>query len=186
MVDFYDLSICGLKRKLPLIGIGRKTKIASLNISGDVELVKKTAKELYKKLKKYDFDYLVGPEVKVVPLIDQLANLLGHDHYVICRKSRKLHMISPLVLRPLSHFPKHVKPLVIDGLDKDLIKGKKVAVVDDVVSTGVTMRMMKKLMEKCEAKIVVFAAIAKQGEDFFEELEPFGYLVSLPIIKTRS
>ncbi|MFH1602045.1 MAG: phosphoribosyltransferase family protein [Candidatus Shapirobacteria bacterium] len=186
MRDFYDLAICGLQRKLPLIGIGKNTKIASLNISGDVLLIRATAKALYKKLKKYDFDYLVGPEVKVVPLIDQLANIFNHKHYVICRKSRKPHMINPLVLKPLPHFPKHVKPLVIDGLDRDLIKGKKVAIVDDVISTGVTMRMMKKLMEKCEADIVVFGAIVKQGEKLFEELEPFEYLVSLPIFKSES
>lgn len=186
MVDYYHLEICGLKRKLPLKGISKKTKIASFNILGDEELVDKVAQELAKKLKKYKFDFLVGPEVKVVPLIHELARRLGHKKYVVCRKSIKPHMISPFVIKPLPHFPKHVKPLVIDGVDSKLISGKRVAIVDDVVSTGVTMRMMRKLMEKVDAKVSVTAAVIKQGDSQFDEIENFIYLATLPIFKDKN
>jgi len=183
MTDYYRLEICGLKRKLPIKPIGRKTKLASFSLLGDVELVEKIAKELTKRIKDWQFDYLVGPEVKVVPLIHELAANLKQPTYVICRKSIKPHMVRPITLRPLPHFPKHIQPLVIDGKDSQLIRGKKVVIVDDVVSTGVTMRMMKKMMDKVGAKVVGLVAAIRQGEGQFDELEDLVYLVPLPIIK---
>ncbi len=92
-------------------------------------------------------------------------------------------MISPIVLDPQPHFPKHVKRLVLDGKDADFIKGKKIAIVDDVVSTGVTMRMIDKLMEKVGAHPSVIATIIRQGEKTFDSLENFIYLETLPIFK---
>ena len=181
--NFFELKICGLKRKLPLIPISPKTKIASFNLLGDTELTEKVATNLAKKLKKYTFDFLVGPEVKVVPLIHELSRRLGHRKYVICRKSVKPYMISPVVLKPLSYFPKHVRPLVIDGADKELLTGKKVVIVDDVVSTGVTLRMIRHLMEKVGAEVVACVAIIRQGEKQFDEIENFIYLSELPIFK---
>ncbi len=186
MTDFYELEICGLKRKLPIKAIGKRTKLANFNILGDVELVKKLADALVERLKKYQFDYLVGPEVKVVPLLYELAKKLDHQQYVVCRKTIKPYMVSPVVLKPLSYFPKHIKSLVIDGRDRQLLSDKKVAIVDDVVSTGVTMRMMKKLMERIGAKVVVCAAVIRQGEKQFDEIKNFIYLATLPIFKDLS
>lgn len=184
MTDFFELNICGLTRRLPIKPISKNTKIASFDILEDIELVQKAASQLADKLQAYQFDYLVGPEVKVVPLIYELAKLLGHSSYVICRKSIKPSMISPIVLKPLSYFPKHVKPLVIDGLDADKLKGKKVVIVDDVVSTGVTIRLVKKLMEDVGAQVVATAAIIRQGESQFDQIDNFIYLGTLPIFKT--
>jgi len=183
MVDFYQLEICGLKRRLPIKAVGKKTKLANFSFLGDVELVEKIADSLTKKLKSYQFDYLVGPEVKVVPLIHELAKRLGCQRYIICRKSVKPYMISPVVLRPLAHFPKHVKQLVIDGRDKDLIAGKKVIIVDDVVSTGVTMRMVRRLMKKVGAQVIVCAAVLIQGKNQFDEIKDLVSLGRLPIFK---
>ncbi len=184
MTDYYNVEICGLKRKLPLIPISKKTKIASFNILGDTELTQKVASILALKLKKYKFDYLVGPEVKVVPLIHELSAKLGQKKYIICRKSVKPYMVSPVILKPLSHFPKHIRPLVIDGGDKNLLVGKKVIIVDDVVSTGVTIRMVKFLMEKIGAKVIAIAAVIRQGEKQFDKYENFVYLLDLPIFKS--
>ncbi|MEK7112015.1 MAG: phosphoribosyltransferase family protein [Patescibacteria group bacterium] len=184
MTGYYTLEICGLKRKLPLIPISPKTKIASFNILGDTELTEKVAQALATKLKKIKFDYLVGPEVKVVPLIHELSRKLKHKIYVICRKSVKPYMISPTILKPLSYFPKHVRPLVIDGVDKEMLTGKKVVIVDDVVSTGVTIRMIKKLMEKIGAETVATVAVIRQGKKQFDSIENFVYLAELPIFKS--
>jgi len=184
-MNYYTLEICGLKRKLPIKPIGRRTSLASFNLLGDVGLVEKMAGELTKKIKDWQFDYLVGPEVKVVPLIHELAVNLKQSTYIICRKSIKPHMVRPIVLKPLHHFPKHIQPLVIDGKDSQLIRGKRVVIVDDVVSTGVTMRMMKKMMDKAEAEIVGLVAAIRQGEEQFDELENLVYLASLPIIKNN-
>lgn len=183
MTDYFELSLCGLKRRLPLIPISPKTKIASFNILGDTELTEKVAVKLAKKLKKYKFDLLVGPEVKVVPLIYELSKKLGHKKYVICRKSVKPYMVSPTILKPLSYFPKHIRPLTINGVDRELLAGKKVVIVDDVVSTGVTIRMIKKLMEKIGAQVVATASIIRQGEKQFDEIDNFIYLTTLPIFK---
>jgi len=184
MID-YNIEICGLKRKLHLIPISKNTKIASFNILGDTELTEKVAQVLARKLKKYKFDFLVGPEVKVVSLLYELSRKLGQKKYVVCRKSVKPYMISPVVLKPLSYFPKHVRPLVIDGVDGTLLAGKKVVIIDDVVSTGVTLRMVKYLMEKVGAKVVASASVIRQGNVQFDEIENFIYLSELPIFKNN-
>lgn len=181
-MEYYELEICGLERRLPLIAVGRTTRLASFSLLGDVELTGKLAEVLVEKLKKYKFDYLVGPEVKVVPLIAEMAAKLGHKKYIICRKSVKPYMVSPVVLKPLPHFPKHVRQLVLDGGEAGMLAGKKVVVIDDVISTGVTMRMMGKLMEKVGAEIVSYAAVLKQGKQF-DKFENLLTLAELPVFK---
>lgn len=185
MPKYYQLEICGLKRKLPITAISPSTKLANFNILGDVKLVNKTAQALKEKISDYEFDYLVGPEVKVVPLIQKLAELMDHKEYIICRKSIKPYMVSPITLKPLPHFPKHVKKLVINGRKAKKLKGKKVAVVDDVVSTGVTMRMIDKLMEKIGAEVILHGAIIRQTKNQFDEIKNFIYLAELPIFKEK-
>ena len=137
-----------------------------------------------KKLK-INFDYLVGPEVKAVPLIHGVAKRLGHKRFVVCRKSIKPYMTSPVVVKPLNYFPKHVKPLVLNGTDVDILKGKKVLVIDDVISTGVTMRMISHLMSKVNAEVVGYITAIKQG-DQFDSLNNLIYLAQLPIFKESS
>lgn len=180
-MNYYTLKICGLERKLPIVAVGRNTSFANFSLLGDVELVDKLAEALAMKFKTLDFDYLVGPEVKVVPLIHGIAKRLGHSHYIVCRKSVKPYMTKPFILKPLPYFPKHVRQLVIDGADAALLKNKKVVVLDDVVSTGVTMRMMGKLVEKIGAKVVLFAAVLKQGEQFDGTPEVF-CLGQIPVL----
>ena len=182
-MDFYELTLCGLHRKLPFKYINKNTRLANFNVLGDVELVEKISGELAKKLKSFKPECIVGPEVKVVPIIHELTKKLRLKHYVICRKSVKPYMVSPIILKPLSHFPKHTRPLVIDGGDKELLKGKRVIILDDVVSTGVTIRMVKKLMDDVGAKVVATAAIIKQGENQFDNLQNLIYLATLPILK---
>jgi len=185
VVDFYKLEICGLTRNLPLKKVSKNTSLANFNILGDLELVEAISQKLADKLKKYDFNYLVGPAVKVVPLIHRLAEKLNYSRYIVCRKSVKPYMVSPEILKPLSHFPKHVDQLVLDGKDTELLKNKKVAVIDDVVSTGVTMRMIDKLMEKINAEVVVHAAAIRQGKNQFDEIKNFIYLAELPIFNEK-
>lgn len=179
-MDNYVLKICGLERKLPLIYVGRKTRLASFSLLGDVELVGKVAQEMSKKLAKVDFDFFVGPEVKVVPLIYELAKRFKQKRFVICRKSVKPSMVSPVILKPLPYFPKHVRQLVLDGADAVLLSGKKVVIVDDVVSTGVTLRMVKKIMEKIGAEVVATMAILRQGKQF-DPMEDLIFLGEVPV-----
>lgn len=182
-MEYFDLIICGIKRKLPLIYVGRDTRLASFNLLGDVELVDRLADELAKKLRGEVFDFLVGPEVKVVPLIHGVAKRLGQKKFIICRKSVKPYMVSPVILKPLAHFPKHVRQLVLDGNDALMLKNRKVVVMDDVISTGVTIRMMNKLMEKVGAEVVTTVAVLREGAQF-EEIPKLIYLAELPVFKS--
>jgi adenine phosphoribosyltransferase len=179
----YTLELCGVKRELPLTAVGRTTQLANFSLLGDVELTRLIAKELSLKFKSLTFDCFVGPEVKVVPLLQELAGQLDYKKYVVCRKSIKPGMLAPIILKPLPHFPKHVKQLVLDGRDATFLKGKKVIIIDDVISTGVTMRMMTHLMTKVGAEVVLMAAVLKQGKQFdkFDNLLTIG---ELPVFKT--
>jgi adenine phosphoribosyltransferase len=182
-MEFHTVTICGLERKLPIKAVGKNTKLANFKLLGDVELVEAVAGKLYEILRTYEFDVIVGPESKVMPLLHELAKRFGHTDYVVCRKSVKPYMISPLILDPQPHFPRHVKRLVIDGNDAELIKGKNVAIVDDVVSTGVTMRMVKRLMKLADAHVSVIATVLRQGETSFENTDDYVFLETLPIFK---
>lgn len=182
-MDYYTLKIAGLTRNLPVQYISRKTRLANFSFLGDVELVDPLADIFTKYLKGFKFNYLVTPQVKVTPLVHGIAKRLGHKRYVVCRKSVKAYMTNPLILKPQAHFPKHVKQLVLNGADRNLIKGKHVAIVEDVVSTGVTLRMTRKLMEMAEAKVICTVAVLKQGDTQFDQLKDFYYLAELPIFK---
>ncbi len=178
-MEVYNLDICGIKRDLPIVYLGPKLRIASLSLLGDVELVKKASSQLITKLKGIDFDFLVGPEVKVVPLLYEMTRTLGLGRYIVCRKAIKGYMVKPLVTHPDSSFNKF-RSLVIDGADCELVNGKKVVVVDDVVTTGTTITSVSNLMEKAGAKVVGVCSILKQGE---AEIPNLIYLGKLPIFK---
>ncbi len=176
-MEYYNLKICGLKRQLPIVPLGPKLKIASFNLLGDGELVEKVADDLVKKLKEIDFDYLVGPEVKVVPLIQVLAKKLNKPRYVILRKN-----IMGYMTKPVSN--KSKPTLVLNGPDAEILKEKKVVIVDDVVSTGRTIRVVQEMMKIVGAEVVGAVAVFKQGEKEEEIEVPFFFLGVLPLFKS--
>lgn len=182
-MKYYSLNLCGIKRQLPLSSISKKTQLANFSILGDVELVEASATAIAKFLKNVSFDYLIALEVKAVPIVHSIALKLKHKRYIVCRKSVKPYMISPIILKPLPYFPRHIKPMVIDGCDAALLKGKRVVIIDTVISTGVTMRMMKHLMDKIGATVVHLVAILKQGQPF-DHFDNLYYLQEIPIFKT--
>lgn len=146
-MDYYTLNIGCLKRKLPIVSLKPNIKVASFNLLGDRELVETIAQNIFRKIKKIDFDYFVGPEVKVVPLLHELSKLFNKNRYIICRKNIHAYMVSPIRSR--------FKPeLVLDGRDTQEIKGKKVIIVDDVVSSGKTFSALEELMRMAAAKII--------------------------------
>ncbi|RJR24950.1 adenine phosphoribosyltransferase [Candidatus Microgenomates bacterium] len=175
-MEFYELDFFGLKRKLPIVSLTPKIKIASISLLGDAELTEVAASLLAEKLKGIDFDYIVGPEVKVVPLLFALSQKLGKKRYVVCRKSIKGYMLSPEVLKVTNG--KKPEMLVLDGPDAQLLKGKKVIVVDDVVSSGKTITNLEKILLKTGANISLIASIFKQGNQYQGKLL---YLSMLPV-----
>ncbi len=175
-MNFYTLNLCGLKRELPIVVISPKMKIASFNLLGDAELVQAAAKEMASHLQNVSFDYLVGPEVKVVPLLQELSRLLNKDRYIILRKKIHGYMVSPIS----SHSP---SPLVINGPDADLLKNSQVVLIDDVVSTGKTFREAEILLTSIKAKVVKGVVLLKQGEEPAEFNFPVEFLGHLPLFQ---
>lgn len=175
-MNYYTLKICGLTRKLPIVALGPKLSIASFNLLGDGELVEKLAEALARKLKKTDFDYLVGPEVKVVPLLQALSKKAGKPRYVVLRKHIMGYMVKPISDK--------IKPnLVLNGPDAALLNEKKVVIVDDVVSTGRTIKVVRELMRLVNAEVVGAVAVLKQGVEEEQFEIPFSFLGTLPLFR---
>lgn len=177
-MEFYRLKIFGLERDLPLVALGPKLKIASFNLLGDGELIERVAGELAKKLEGVTFDFLVGPEVKVVPLIQMLAMQLKKPRYIILRKNIMGYMTNPLT-------GKSRPTLVLNGPDAEILAGKRVVVIDDVVTTGQTLGVVAELLRAAGAEVASVLAIFKQGEEPGTITEPFSYLGKLPFFSSE-
>lgn len=161
--ETYGIDIAGIHRELELFEIKPGLKIAILNILGDVELVQACAKALAEKLADTDYDLLVTAEAKSIPVAYALAVETGKS-YVILRKSYKPYMGDALQSETLSITTGKPQTLFLDEKDCGLIDGKRVVILDDVISTGSTLQGMRMLMEKANAKIVAEAAILTEGE----------------------
>jgi adenine phosphoribosyltransferase len=161
--ETYSIEIAGLKRDLRLFQIKPGLRIAILNILGDTELVQACARELGKQLKDVKFDVLVTAEAKSIPLAYALSAEMKKP-YVILRKKYKPYMGEALKAETLSITTGEPQTLFLDEKDRELLKGKKVLVVDDVISTGSTLQGMHMVIEKAGATIVKEAAILTEGE----------------------
>ncbi|MFC1625659.1 phosphoribosyltransferase family protein [Patescibacteria group bacterium] len=172
-MNYYTLKIGNINRKLPIVSIRKNLKVASVNLLGDTQLVEIVAKKLLNKIKHIEFDYFVGPEVKVVPLLHELSRLSKSVKYVVCRKNIYGYMISPIKTKLKNR-------LVINGSDAQLLMGKRVVIVDDVVSTGSTFYAVEKLMKLVGAKVVAKVAIFKQGDNLHFNNKNTIFVSSLP------
>jgi adenine phosphoribosyltransferase len=161
--ETYEVEIAGLKRKLRLFEIKPGLKIAILNILGDTELVQACAKALGKRLKDTQYDVLVTAEAKSIPLAFALS-AEAKKPFVVLRKSYKPYMGEALQAETLSITTGQPQTLYLDEKDRELIKGKRVVIMDDVISTGSTLQGMRLLLEKAGAEIVAEAAIMTEGE----------------------
>jgi adenine phosphoribosyltransferase len=163
MRETYSVDIAGVKRNLPLFEVKPGLKIAVLNILGDTELVEVSAKELIKKLNNIQYDLIVTAESKSIPLAHAMS-VRNDKQYVVLRKSYKPYMGNALQVETNSITTGSEQKLFLDEKDFRLIEGKKVLIVDDVISTGSTLEAMRKLMEMAGAKIVEEVAIFTEGD----------------------
>ena len=161
--ETYAVEIAGLKRELPLFEIKPGLKIAILNILGDTELAQASAKELAMKLADKSFDVLVTAEAKSIPLAYALS-VETKKPYVVLRKAYKLYMGDALKAETLSITTSQPQTLILDEKDRETIKGKKVVIVDDVISTGSTLQGMRMILDKAESTVVAGAAILTEGD----------------------
>jgi adenine phosphoribosyltransferase len=161
--DVYPVDIAGVHRELTLFQIKPGLKIAILNILGDTELVEKCAVAMADKLKNLEYDLLVTAEAKSIPLAHALS-VATQKPYVVFRKSYKPYMGDALQAETLSITTGQPQTLYLDEKDRDLMIGKKVVIVDDVISTGSTLQGMRLLAQKSGANVVGEAAIFTEGE----------------------
>ena len=161
--EVYPVEIAGVKRDLPLFEVAPGVRIAVLNILGDVALTEAAADALAKRLSEVAFDVLVTAEAKSIPLIYALA-VRTQKPYVVLRKAYKPYMGEALQAETLSITTGQPQTLYLDEKDRALLAGKKVVLVDDVISTGSTLQGMRLLMEKAGAEVVAEAAIFTEGD----------------------
>jgi adenine phosphoribosyltransferase len=161
--DTYTVRIEGVTRHLPLFAVSPQLRIAVFNLLGDTEITMAAARGLAKKLAKVDADVLVTAEAKSIPLAYHLAVEMNKP-YVVLRKDYKPYMGNALSAETLSITTGKPQTLYLDEKDHDLLRGKRVILVDDVISTGSTLQGMRLLMDKVGAKIVAEAAVFTEGE----------------------
>lgn len=164
--ETYSIEVAGLTRHLPLFEVAPGVRIAIVNILGDTELVEAVAGELAPKLAKYDpkIEVLVTAEAKSIPLIYALSVALNKMPFVVLRKIYKPYMGETINAETYSITTGQPQQLYLDEKDRELIKGKRVVLLDDVISTGSTLQAMELVMQKAEAEVVVKAAIFTEGD----------------------
>ena len=175
--QFYELTVRGFKRLLPLIQVSEDTWIAYFDSLGDKEFIEHCARELAPHLR--DCDILLTSESKGIPLVHEIAGLLGHKRYIVCRKERKAFMQDPLAVRFKPITAKQEIELVMDGRYVQYIKGRRVGIVDDIVSTRQTMEAMEKLVKMAGGEVLKKVAVLIEGEHHKDVI----YLGVLPIFK---
>ena len=174
--ETYAIEIAGLKRELRLFQIKPGLRIAILNILGDTELVQACARQLANLMKDLKFDVFVTAEAKSIPLAYAMSVEMKRP-FVILRKTYKPYMGDALKAETLSITTGQPQVLVLDEKDRDLLKGKDVVIVDDVISTGSTLQGMRMIIEKAGARIVKEAAILTEGErSMWENIVSLGHL----------
>ncbi len=161
--ETYSIEIGGVKRDLRLFEIKPGLKIAIINILGDTELVEVCARELAKKLDLDTFDVFVTAEAKSIPLAHALS-VVTNKPYVVLRKSYKVYMGDALQAKTVSITTGKEQTLILDEKDRELLNGKRAAIVDDVISTGSTLNGMRSVLKKAGAEIAVEAAIFTEGD----------------------
>lgn len=162
MEKTYSIEIAGVTRELPIVQINDNLSIASFVILGDTELVSVAAPEIVKKLP--HVDVLLTAEAKGIPLVFEMSKLLDMERYIVARKSIKPYMNSPIIDEVVSITTQDKQLLCLDEKDAEYIRGKRVAIIDDVISTGDSIRAMERLVESAGGIVEAKAAILAEGD----------------------
>lgn len=177
MADTYRLEVAGLVRELPICKISDDLSIAALIMFGDVELTIACAKALIEKAP--EFDVIVTAEAKAIPLAYEMSRQSG-KRYIPARKGKKLYMQDPVVIEVQSITTKNVQTLCIDRPELDYLNGKRVLIVDDVISTGGSLQAMEAIVAKSTGTVVARAAVLAEGDA--AKRQDILFLAPLPLI----
>ena len=160
--NYYELHVAGCTRQLPILPVSDTLSIAGFVILGDTEIVTRASEELAARVPK-DTDIIMTAEMKGIPLAAELARVLGMKRYIVARKSVKAYMQNPIWVEDESITTKGKQRLYLMDTDVEMLHGKNVLLLDDVISTGGSMKAMKALAEKAGAHVIGEAAILAEG-----------------------
>ena len=174
---YYRMTVAGLERDLPICPVTDKLYIAGFVIFGDQELTVACARELLNKAPQYD--YIITAEAKGIPLAHEMARQAGDSKYILARKGPKLYMRDIFSVTVNSITTAKEQKLYLDGADAALMKGKRILIVDDVISTGESLKALEALVEKAGGIICGKMAILAEGDAI--DREDLIYLEPLPL-----
>lgn len=175
--DFYTVELCGIKRNLPLVRVAPKLKVALFNILGDTEIVKAVAPKISEMIPK-TAEVILHPEGKAIPLAYEVSAITGLP-YVVPRKDKKQWMLDPISADVKSITTGKPQMYWLDKRDLPKLEGKKIVIVDDVISTGSTILAMEDLVQKINGEIIAKIAIFTEG-DKREDVLSLGHLPLFP------
>ena len=158
---YYHMNIAGLERDLPICPVNDSLSIAGFVIFGDQELTVACARELLKRAPEYD--YIITAEAKGIPLAHEMARQAGDKKYILARKAPKLYMRDIFSVSVHSITTAKEQKLYLDGADAALMKGKRILIVDDVISTGGSLKAMEALVHKAGGEVVAKIAVLAEG-----------------------
>ena len=176
-MKYYKMNIAGLERHLPICKVTDDLYIAGFVIFGDPELTTACAKELIAKAP--EFDYMITAEAQGIPLIHEMARLNDNQRYVLARKGPKLYMTNIMSSTVKSITTAKEQTLYLDGKDAELMNGKRILIVDDVISTGESLKALEALVERAGGTVVGRMCILAEG-DAIDRDDVF-YIEELPL-----
>ncbi len=174
---FYEMTIAGLKRQLPLCKVTDDLYIAAFIMFSDVEITTATARELLKKAP--EFDILITAESKGIPLAYEMARQAGMNDYIVARKGSKLYMQDVITTQVDSITTDHIQTLCLGKKEAEQLKGKRVLIVDDVISTGESLKSIEVLVNQVGGNIVGRMTVLAEGEA--ADRDDIVYLEKLPL-----
>lgn len=174
---FYEMDIAGLKRQLPLCKVTDDLYIGAFIMFSDVEITTASARELLKKAP--EFDIMITAESKGIPLVYEMSRQAGVNDYIVARKGPKLYMTDVITTEVDSITTDHIQTLCIGKKEADQMRGKRVLIVDDVISTGESLKSIETLVNQVGGNIVGRMAVLAEGEA--ADRKDIIYLEKLPV-----
>ncbi len=162
MKNSYEMTIAGVKRSLPLCKVSDELYIAAFIMFGDVEITRAAAEKLLEKAP--EFDIMITAESKGIPLLYEMSRQSGNNNYVVARKDTKLYMQDVVCVEVESITTAHKQKLCIGKTEVEALRGKRVLIVDDVISTGESLAALEKLVNAVGGNIVGKMAVLAEGD----------------------
>ena len=179
----YTMEIAGLKRDLPLCAITDDLYIAAFICFGDAEITTACATELLKLVPREEYDYIFTAEAKGIPLAHEMARQRHAKKYFVARKGMKTYMPDPICVEDESITTRGVQKLYLGRDDADMIRGKRILIVDDVISTGGSLHAMEKMIEMCGGTVTGKVCVLAEGDA--QKRDDIKFLDGIPLFNSK-